>query len=109
MGNLDDAGDEQDSHGHPLIALPYDEFCTDPNRASINVLFGSTKRPAIGNRPFEIVCDEADGFDRPTVIDCSRIYFIAKAKLGRQLGAVSRVRRVQACRKIAEVFRLMFQ
>lgn len=102
-------GDEKDPHGHPLIVLSNDESCTDPNRASINVLFGSTKRPAIGNRPFEIVCDEADGFDRPTVIDCSRIYFIAKAKLGRQLGAVSRVRRVQASRKIAEVFRLMFQ
>lgn len=92
-----------------MIALPNDEFCTHPNRASINMLFGSTKRPAIGDRPFEIVCDEADGFDRPTVIDRSRICFIAKAKLGCQLGAVSRVRRVQACRKIAEVFRLTFQ
>jgi mRNA-degrading endonuclease toxin of MazEF toxin-antitoxin module len=102
-------GDEQDPHGHPLIVLSNDESCTDGNRASINVLFGSTKRPAIGNRPFEIICDEVDGFDRPTVIDCSRIYFIAKAKLGRQLGAVSAVRRVQACRKIAEVFRLTFQ
>lgn len=102
-------GDEQDPHGHPVIVLSNDESCADAKRASINVLFGSTKRPAIGNRPFEIVCDEADGFDCPTVIDCSRIYFIAKAKFGRQLGAVSRARRVQASRKIAEVFRLMFQ
>jgi len=102
-------GDEQDPHGHPLIILSNDESCVDGNRASINVLFGSTKRPAIGNRPFEIVCDEADGFDRSTVIDCSRIYFISKAKLDRQLGTVSRIRRVQACRKVAEVFRLIFQ
>jgi len=102
-------GDEQDPHGHPLIVLSNDESCADANRASINGLFGSTKRPAIGNRPFEIVCDEADGFAKPTVIDCSRIYFIAKARLGRQLGTVSHPRRVQACRKIAEVFRFIFQ
>ena len=102
-------GDEQDSHGHPLIILSNDESCADANRAAVNVLFGSTKRPAIGIRPFEIVCDEADGFERPTVIDCSRIYFIAKAKLGHRIGNVSRVRRVQACRRIAEVFRFMFQ
>jgi mRNA-degrading endonuclease toxin of MazEF toxin-antitoxin module len=102
-------GGEQDPHGHPLIVLSNDESCADANRASINVLFGSTKRPGIGNRPFEIVCDEADGFEKPTVIDCSRIYFIAKAKLGRQLGTVSRARRVQAGRKIAEVYRFIFQ
>ncbi len=102
-------GDAQDPHGHPLIVFSNDEACVDVNRASINVLFGSTRRPALGNRPFEIICDEADGFDRPTVIDCSRIYFISKEKLGRQLGTVSRVRRAQVCRKIAEVYRFVFQ
>jgi len=102
-------GDEQDPHGHPLIVLSNDEACADANRASLNVLFGSTKRPAIASRPFEIVCDEADGFEKPTVIDCSRIYFIPKGKLARRLGTVSRTRRVQACRKLAEVFRFVFQ
>jgi len=102
-------GDEQDPHGHPLIVLSNDEACLDGNRASVNVLFGSTKRPGIANRTFETVCDEADGFERLTIIDCSRIYFISKAKLGRQMGNVSRVRRVQLCRKIAEVFRFVFQ
>jgi mRNA-degrading endonuclease toxin of MazEF toxin-antitoxin module len=102
-------GDAQDPHGHPLIILSNDEACADEHRASVNVLFGSTKRPAVGNRPFEIVCDEADGFGSPTVIDCSRIYFISKAKLSRQLGTVVRARRVQASRKITEVFRLLFQ
>jgi mRNA-degrading endonuclease toxin of MazEF toxin-antitoxin module len=102
-------GDEQDPHGHPLIVLSNDEACQDHNRASVNVLFGSTKRPGIANRPFEAVCDEADGFERLTIIDCSRIYFVPKAKLGRQMGSVSRVRRVQVCRKIAEVFRFVFQ
>jgi mRNA-degrading endonuclease toxin of MazEF toxin-antitoxin module len=102
-------GDDRDPHGHPLIILSNDEACADGNRAALNVLFGSTKRPAIATRPFEIICDDADGFERPTVIDCSRIYFIPRAKLGRRLGAVSRTRRVQACRKIAEVFRFVFQ
>src|SRR5665213_1466920 len=102
-------GDEKDPHGHPLIVLSNDESCADANRASVNVLFGSAQRAASGNRSFEIVFDEADGFEKPTVIDCSRIYFIAKAKLGRQLGTVSRVRRVQACRNIAEVFRFILQ
>jgi mRNA-degrading endonuclease toxin of MazEF toxin-antitoxin module len=102
-------GDEQDPHGHPLIVLSNDESCEDSNRASVNVLFGSTKRPAIANRPFEILCDEADGFENPTIVDCSRIYFIPKAKLARRLGAVTRLRRVQACRKVAEVFRFVFQ
>ncbi|HWA09460.1 MAG TPA: type II toxin-antitoxin system PemK/MazF family toxin [Opitutaceae bacterium] len=109
MGNLDDAGDEQDPHGHPLIVLSNDDSCADAKRASINVLFGSTKRPGIGHRPFEIVCDEANGCEKATVIDCSRIYFIAKEKLGRQLGTVSRARWAQARRKIAEVFRFLFQ
>ena len=101
-------GDEQDPHGHPLIILSNDEACLDGNRASLNVLFGSTKRPAIANRPFEIVLDEVDGFAKPTIIDCSRIYFVPKAKLGQQLGNVTRVRRIQTCRKIAEVFRFVF-
>ena len=65
------SGDEQDPHGHPLIILTNDEACADGRRASMNVLFGSTKRPAIATRPFEIICDEADGFERATVIDCS--------------------------------------
>ncbi len=102
------SGDAKDPHGHPLIVLSNDEACADSNRAAVNVLFGSTKRPAAAIRPFEIVCDEADGFDHPTVIDCSRIYFIPKTKLGRSLGAVSRSRRIQTCRKIAEVFRFLF-
>jgi mRNA-degrading endonuclease toxin of MazEF toxin-antitoxin module len=102
-------GDEQDPHGHPLIVFSNDEASSDANRASLNVLFGSTKRPAAAIRPFEIVCDEADGFEKSTMIDCSRIYFISKEKLGRRLGSVSRARRVQACRKIAEVFRLVLQ
>lgn len=102
-------GDERDPHGHPLIVFSNDEACSDDRRASVNVLFGSTKRPAIALRPFEILLDEVDGFDRSTVIDCSRIYFVSKTRLGRQLGTVSRVRRIQACRKIAEVFRMIFQ
>ena len=102
-------GAEKDPHGHPLILLSNDESCLDANRATVNVLFGSTKRPAINLRPFEIVCDQADGFEHLTVVDCSRIYFIPKVNLGRQMGNVSRARRVQACRKIAEVFRLVFQ
>ena len=102
-------GDEQDPHGHPLIVFSNDEACADANRASLNVLFGSTKRPAMASRPFEIVCDEADGFEKSTVIDCSRVFFISKGKLGHRLGSVSQVRRVQTCRRIAEVFRLVFQ
>ena len=43
-------GDEQDPHGHPLIVFSNDEACADSNRASLNVLFGSTKRPARGTR-----------------------------------------------------------
>lgn len=101
-------GDERDPHGHPLVVLSNDEACADGNRAAINVLFGSTKRPGIANRPFEVVCDEADGFERLTVIDCSRIYFVPKAMFRQQMGNVSRIRRVQVCRKIAEVFRLAF-
>jgi mRNA-degrading endonuclease toxin of MazEF toxin-antitoxin module len=100
-------GDEQDPHGHPLIIFSNDEACADGNRAALNVLFGSTKRPAVGIRRFENICDEADGFEKATVIDCSRIYFISKEKLGRRLGSVSRMRRVEVCRKIAEVFRLV--
>jgi mRNA-degrading endonuclease toxin of MazEF toxin-antitoxin module len=101
-------GDEKDPHGHPLIVLSNDEACIDANRLSVNVLFASTKRPAMASRPFEIVCDEADGFEKCTLIDCSRIYFISKEKLGRRLGSVSPPRRMQACRKIAEVFRMVF-
>jgi mRNA-degrading endonuclease toxin of MazEF toxin-antitoxin module len=102
-------GDDQDPHGHPLVVLSNDEACADQRRLHVNVLFGSTKRPGVSNRPFELVVDEADGFDGPTIIDCSRIYFVPKAKLARRLGRVSRVRRAQIYRKLAEVFRFVFQ
>ena len=102
-------GDEQDPHGHPHILFSNDEAASDPRRLHVNVLFGSTKRPGAPNRPFELLCDEADGFDRPTVIDCSRIYFIPKTRLSRKLDDVGRMRRAQICRKRAEVFRFVFQ
>jgi hypothetical protein len=103
------AGDDRDPHGHPLIVFSNDEACEDGNRIWVNVLYGSSRRPGLGQRPFEIVCDEADGFERSTVIDCSRVFYIPKAKLARRLGSVSRPRRVQTCRKVAEVFRFVFQ
>lgn len=95
-----------DEDEHPAIVISADEFCADPNKTQINVLYGSTRRPAVPPRPFHVVLNGADGLDHPTVFSCGHFYTIDRRKITAHLGRVTPERRRQIGRRIVGVFRL---
>ena len=58
-------------------------------------------------KPHEVVLDAADGLNHKTALNCKRIYLVPKARLSNHRGSISRLRRREICRKIAEVFRFL--
>ena len=45
----------EDRDEHPAVVLACDEFCSDPEKAMVNVLYGTTRRPGRKPRKHEIV------------------------------------------------------
>jgi hypothetical protein len=57
----------EDRDEHPAIIISGDEFCFDPNKTQLNVLYGSTRRPAIMPKSHHIMLNGGDGLDHPTL------------------------------------------
>ena len=72
----------------------------------VNVLYGSTKRPAKDLRPGQFLLDEADGVEHLTVFDCLFFPVIRKSQISKITGSVSPARRRALHRVIAEALRL---
>lgn len=96
--------DERDEH--PAIVLTCDEFCQDPRRNTLNVLYGTTKRPATTAELYEVTLNGADGLERPTLFNCGHLYTIDRRKISGQIGRVVPERRRQIGRKIVATYRL---
>lgn len=83
---------------HPCVIVSH------PDRAGrkdpVEIVMCSTKRA--GRRPeiHEIILDEADGMDWPTLCKCDLIYAVPRGQLKQQRGSVSTVRRNLLVRKI---------
>jgi mRNA-degrading endonuclease toxin of MazEF toxin-antitoxin module len=97
----------EDRDEHPAIVLSREEACRDERRRSLNVLYGTTRRPADGIPQLAVQLNGADGLERATLFDCAQIYLVQKAKISGSMGRVSSERRRQISRKIAEAFRLI--
>ena len=93
-----------DRDEHPVVVLSPTEVCVGAN--NINILYGSTKRPAVPVKPHQILLDKADGCEHLTVVNCNFFPVVNKAAITRRLGSVSVNRRRQLHQKLAEVLRL---
>jgi mRNA-degrading endonuclease toxin of MazEF toxin-antitoxin module len=77
-----------DRDEHPAIILSPDEVAG--GRADrVNVLYGSTKRPAAPLLKGQILLDQADGCDHLTVFDCIFFPVVRKSAITARLGRVS--------------------
>ena len=97
--------DPQDRDEHPAIVLSPTEVAA--GRADrVNVIYGTTKRPAAGLLPGQVLLDEADGCDHPTVFDCVFFPVVKKSAITAKIGAVSPNRRRHLHQTIAGALRL---
>ena len=95
-----------DKDEHPAIVLTCDEFCADERRNLVNVLYGTTRRPASGMELYEVCLHGADGLERATVFSCAHLYTVDRRKISSSVGRVSTERRRQIGRKIVATYRL---
>jgi mRNA-degrading endonuclease toxin of MazEF toxin-antitoxin module len=93
-----------DRDEHPVIVLSPTEVCNGAN--NINIIYGSTKRPAVAVKTYQIILSEEDGCEHLTVFNCNFFPVINKETITRRLGSVSANRRRQLHQKLAEVLRL---
>ncbi len=95
-----------DSDEHPAVVISREEVCTDDRKPLVNVLYGSTKRPADRKAETEILLNGADGLERPTLFSCAHLYTVHRNKISRRMGRVTPERRRQIGRAIVALFRL---
>jgi mRNA-degrading endonuclease toxin of MazEF toxin-antitoxin module len=70
------------------------------NKAEVNVVACSSQRATRQARAHEIVLDQADGLDRPTLCKCDQLYSVSKTELKHRRGEVSAARRKVLVRTI---------
>jgi len=95
-----------DRDEHPAIILSPAETVTSNRVDRVNVIYGTTKRPAGELLPGQILLDEADGCDGLTVFDCLLFPVVKKSAITAKLGSVSPARRRHLHQTIAAVLRL---
>jgi hypothetical protein len=95
-----------DRDEHPAIVLSPVEVAGSPRVDRINVIYGSTRRPAQELRAGEILLDEADGLDHLTVFDCLLFPVVKKAAITAVLGHVTTERRRHLHRTLVAALRL---
>ncbi len=96
----------EDRDEHPAVVMSCDEFCQDARRQAINVLYGTSKRPAAVADVYEVTLNGADGMERQTLFNCAHLYTVDRRKITAHCGRVSVERRRQIGRKIVATYRL---
>lgn len=96
-----------DRDEHPAIVLSRDEACRDSRKLMVNVLYGTSRRPAEALPILAVVLNGADGLERATVFDCAQIYLVQKSKVSGVIGRVTAERRRHVSRKIVEAYRFL--
>ena len=76
--------------GHPVVVVSH------PDRANlkprVEVILCTTQRARRKAEPHEIILDEADGLDWPTLCKCDLIYAAARSELTQHKGRVTDAR-----------------
>jgi hypothetical protein len=83
---------------HPAVIVSH------PDRAArkewVEVVLCASKQATRSAEPHEVVLDQADGLDWPTLCKCDLIYAVPRTEAKRLRGQVTRVRRSQLVRTI---------
>ncbi len=85
---------------HPAVILGADDRLKLKPR--VNVLLCSSQRAARKPEPHEVMLDEADGLDWPTLCKCDIIYGALKTDLTKRRGAVTTERRRAIAQRIIQ-------
>lgn len=96
----------EDRDEHPAVMLSREEWCRDEKHRFVNVLYGTTRRPASGAAPLDITLNGADGLERATLINSEHVFSIPREKITTVVGRVTPERRRQIGRALVQAFRL---
>jgi mRNA-degrading endonuclease toxin of MazEF toxin-antitoxin module len=83
---------------HPAVIVSNADRAA--NKPEVEVLMCSSKRAGRAALPGEILLDEADGLDWPTICKCDLIHAVKKSDLTGRRGEVAQARRAQMVRLI---------
>lgn len=76
---------------HPVVLVSHPDRVA--RKEIVEVIACSTKRATRSAEAHEIILDQADGLDWPTLCKCDLIYAVAKEELKSRRGAVTTARR----------------
>ena len=76
---------------HPAVIVSHPMRVT--NKPQVDIVMGSTQGAQRQPKPNEVILDESDGLDRPTLFKCDLIYTVPKAELSPRRGVVTAPRR----------------
>ena len=86
---------------HSVVLVSHPDFCS---RSVVNVLYCTSQRQSRTPKPYEVLLDQADGFDWETFCDCSIMLSVPSAGLFGKRGVVSLERRRRMARHAAGRF-----
>ena len=78
---------------HPVVIVSAPSRVA--NKPDINVLMCSSKEANRAALPNEVILDQGDGLNWPTLCKCDLLHLVAKGELRNQRGAVTGERRKQ--------------
>ena len=96
----------EDRDEHPAVVLSREEWCQDERRRFVNVLYGTTRRPATGASPLDITLNGADGLSSMTLVSAEHVFSVPRDRITSILGRVTPARRRQIGRTLVQAFRL---
>lgn len=96
-----------DKDSHPSVIISRADMCRDARVPVVNVLYGTTRRPAGSPGLTDVVLNGADGLDRPTLVNCDHLHTVTKASIEIRLGSVAHERRRALSRTLHRAFALL--
>ncbi|MSU48868.1 MAG: hypothetical protein EXS37_07245 [Opitutus sp.] len=93
-----------DKDSHPAVVISRVSVCADSRTQVINVLYGTTRRPAIAASLTDVTLNGAEGLDQLTLVNCDHIYTVRKDSVESRVGRVSPERRLALCRTLKLAF-----
>ena len=96
----------EDKDEHPAVVLSREEWCQDEKRRFLNILYGTTRRPASGASPLDVTLNGADGLESMTLFSSEHVFSVPREKISAVLGRVTPARRRQIGRTLVQAFRL---
>jgi mRNA-degrading endonuclease toxin of MazEF toxin-antitoxin module len=92
-------------HGdHPCVLISPQDRCNNPNIHTVNVIGCSSHRAGREALAAEVLLDESDGMDWPTLARCDVMYLAEKSELKRRRGKVTAERRRAIGARVIRLF-----